>query len=330
VVGARPIYSVKDATHVIHSIQRCFDRLLGYDLIEVAIELSIIAVIVYIAYRFIRGTRAAGAFKGVLVVLLIATLGVRIIDNVGVLPRISALYDKFLGLVALAILVTFQPELRRALIRLGEAPFFRSQRDAQRPVIEALVQSADFLAKNKFGAIIAVERNVGLRDAIETGKPVNSDVTPHLLNAIFWPSSPLHDMGVVISQGRIIAASVQFPLAEPGEMSDHHLGTRHRAAIGLTKATDALVVVVSDETGTISIAEHAQLTRNLSPADLDRELTQRLADTPIAPEPDEAVDEAVTAEETMTAVLDDSGAKKKKPKQAKPQTKPVPETAETP
>ena len=315
---------------MIQSIQRSFDRLLGYDLIEVAIELSIIAVIVYVAYRFVRGTRAAGAFKGVLVVILIATLGVRIIDNVGVLPRISALYDKFLGLVALAILVTFQPELRRALIRLGEAPFFRSQSDAQRPVIEALVQSADFLSKNKFGAIIAIERNVGLRDAIETGKPVNSDVTSHLLNAIFWPSSPLHDMGVVISQGRIIAASVQFPLAEPGEMRDHHLGTRHRAAIGLTKVTDALVVVVSEETGTISIAEHAHLMRNLSPADLDRELTQRRANTPIAPDPVEADPEAAIADETVAAAIEDAPPKQRKATSTKQQPKPVSKTAEAP
>lgn len=289
---------------MIQSIQRSFERLLGYDLIEVAIELCIIAIIVFIVYRFIRGTRAAGAFKGVLVVLLVATLGVRVIDNVGVLPRISALYDKFLGLVALGLLVTFQPELRRALIRLGEAPFFRSQRDAQRPVVEALVQSATFLSKNKFGAIIAIERSVGLRDAIETGKPLNADVSAHLINAIFWPSSPLHDMGVVIRQGRILAASVQFPLAEPGEMQAHHLGTRHRAAIGLTKVTDALVVVVSEETGIISLAEHATLTRNLSPADLDRELTARLADTPIEPNDPDDLTELADQQAIATAEAD--------------------------
>lgn len=297
---------------MIESIQRSFERLLGYDLFEVVIELCIIAILVYVVYRFIRGTRAAGAFKGVLVVLLVATLGVRIIDNVGVLPRISALYDKFLGLVALGLLVTFQPELRRALIRLGEAPFFRSQQDAQRPVVDAVVQSAEFLSKNKFGAIIAIERSIGLRDAIETGKLLNADVSSHLLNAIFWPSSPLHDMGVIIRQGRVLAASVQFPLAEPGDMHDHHLGTRHRAAVGLTKVTDALVVVVSEETGTISLGEHGKLTRKLSPADLDRELTNRLAKTPMQPDDDDelthlADQNAISAAESDAALVGSDG-----------------------
>jgi hypothetical protein len=137
-------------------------------------------------------------------------------------------------------------------------------------------------------------------------------------------------MGVVISQGRIIAASVQFPLAEPGEMRDHHLGTRHRAAIGLTKVTDALVVVVSEETGTISIAEHAHLKRNLSPADLDRELTQRLANTPIAPDPVEADPEAAIADETVAAAIEDAPPKQRKAKSTKQQTKPVSKTAEAP
>lgn len=263
----------------VEAIARAFQRLLDYPPWQVGLELALIWLLVFVAYRFIKGTRAAGAFKGVLVVLVVATLGLRLIDQAGVLPRIGALYDKVLGLAALALLITFQPELRRAFIRLGETPFLRSSRDDVRDMAQAVARSAGFLSKSKFGAVVAIERNVGLRDFAESGRVLNADVNESLLNSIFWPSSPLHDMGVVIRGNKILAAAVQFPLAQPAEMPLTHLGTRHRAAVGLSKRTDALVVVVSEETGTISLAEDGSLKRSLTPEQLEELIVEKLAGT---------------------------------------------------
>ncbi len=258
-------------------ILRSLQRLRDYEPWEVALELAILWLLVYVIYRFVRGTRAAGAFKGALVVLVVGTVGVRVIDQAGVLPRIGAISDRLLGLAAIVLVVTFQPELRRAFIRLGEAPFFRGAADDAKGVAQAIADSAGFLAKNKFGAIVAIERSVGLRDFAEAGRMIDGELSAQLLNSIFWPSSPLHDMAVIVRGTRIVAAGAQLPLAQPSEMPLTHLGTRHRAAVGLSKRTDAVIVVVSEETGTISVAEDGILKRGLDPEQLMSLLTDRLA-----------------------------------------------------
>ena len=256
-------------------LQQLLSRLGEYDALPVLFELVVLWVIFYGLYRFVRGTRAAGALKGLLLVIIVATLVLRVFAQ-GVFPRLSVLYDNFLSIATIALIVTFQPELRRALIRLGEAPFFRGSVPDLDRVIDAVTEATTFLSKNNFGAIVAIQRRVGMRELIETGRVLNADVSPHLLSTIFWPNSPLHDMGVVIRGDRVIAAGVQFPLAQPADLPDEHLGTRHRAALGLTRVTDALVIVVSEETGTISIAEHGRLYRRIAPEDLRAELATRL------------------------------------------------------
>ena len=130
--------------------------------------------------------------------------------------------------------------------------------------INALVETAEFLSRRKIGGLIAIERDIGLGGIAENGTRLNSDLTADLLNTIFWPNSPLHDLGVVISQGRIMFAGVQFPLAESGEL-EKELGSRHRAAVGMSQESDAVVLVVSEETGDLSIAERGQLIRKLTP-----------------------------------------------------------------
>ena len=127
-----------------------------------------------------------------------------------------------------------------------------------------MVESAEFLSRRKIGGLIAIEREVGLGGIAENGTRINADLTSDLLNTIFWPNSPLHDLGVVISQGRVMYAGVQFPLAESGEL-EKELGSRHRAAVGISQESDAVVLVVSEETGDISIAERGQLIRKLTP-----------------------------------------------------------------
>jgi diadenylate cyclase len=167
-------------------------------------------------------------------------------------------------------------------MRIGELPATRSlfgnvqsQKDVDE-MIAAVCGAAKLLSKSKFGAIIAIERQTGLRDFIEGGRALNADVSPDLLIAIFWPNNPLHDMGVVMRGKKIVAAGVQFPLADPGEISDSNLGTRHRAAVGLSRVSDALVVVVSEETGAISIGEAGRLRRWLSVETLEEELRKGL------------------------------------------------------
>lgn len=258
-------------------IAQVVSRLAEYAWWEVAIEVAILWVIVYAVLRFVRGTRAAGALKAIIVVLLGGWVVVRLLSRGDLFPRLAIIYNTLLQYAAIALVVTFQPELRRALIRLGEAPLLWGSQANVRPVVTAVTQACVFLSKNKFGALIAIERNVGLRDAIETGRHLNADVSEELLSSIFWPNNPLHDMGVVIRGLKIIAAGVQFPLAEAGDMLDPHLGTRHRAAVGLARATDALVIVVSEETGAISLAEGSSFDRHLTPEALREQLTRRLS-----------------------------------------------------
>jgi diadenylate cyclase len=231
---------------------------------RIAIELLLIGFVVYWVLRFLQGTRGARLLKGITVVLIGLYLIVRIVGQRVGLERVAFLYEKFLLFASFAVIVVFQPELRRALMRLGETRLFRSWSSQVSEEIEALVESATFLSRRKIGAVIAIEREVGLGGIAESGTKLNADLTAELLNTIFWPNSPLHDLGVVIQQGRVTYAGVQFPLAESGEL-ERELGSRHRAAVGMSQESDAVVLVVSEETGDVSIAERGQLIRKLTP-----------------------------------------------------------------
>ena len=153
-------------------------------------------------------------------------------------------------------------------MRLGEASIFRRWSEDLDEEIKALVESATFLSRRKIGAVIAIEREVGLAGITEeNGTRLNADLSADLLNTIFWPNSPLHDLGVIVSGGRVMFAGVQFPMAESGEL-ERELGARHRAAVGMSQESDAVVLVVSEETGDVSIAERGQLIRKLTPEGL--------------------------------------------------------------
>ena len=230
----------------------------------VAIELLLIGLVVYWVLRFLRGTRGARMLKGIAFVLILLYLIVRIVGTQFGLDRIDFLYRQFLLFAAAACVVVFQPELRRALMRLGETRLFRGWSSQIDEEIEALVEAATFLSRRKIGALIAIEREVGLGGIAESGTRINADLTASLLESLFWPNSPLHDLGVIVSQGRIAYAGVQFPLAESGDL-ERELGSRHRAAVGLSQESDAVVLVVSEETGDVSIAERGQLIRKLTP-----------------------------------------------------------------
>ncbi|MDD4890214.1 MAG: diadenylate cyclase [Phycisphaerae bacterium] len=274
--GALNLKPMQDITNYL-------DRIASYDLRILVAEWLLIGLAVWAVLRFLRGTRGARMMKGAALLLVIGYALVNLVAARLGLDRISVLYDKFLIGALFALAIVFQPELRRALMRIGETRLFRSWSSQVSVLVEKVVAAASYLSEHKIGALIAIERESGLTGLGETGVTLDAELTPDLLTTIFWPGSSLHDMGVIIQHGRVTAAGCQFPLAESGELP-HELGSRHRAALGLAMESDALIIVVSEETGAISLALRGKLIRPLLPEQLRRrlllELAPGLAETP--------------------------------------------------
>jgi len=233
-------------------------------------EIAVLAVAFYYLILFFRGTRGAQVLYG-FVLLLIALM---VLTNMFNLDALNWVLQRFSVYLAIALVVIFQPEIRRALAELGKQPVFGGAA-RERTLVDHVVKAVETLAERKIGALIAIERSIATRMIQETGRKLDSQVSPELLASIFFPNTPLHDGGVIISNNRIVAASCVFPLTQQAQISKA-LGTRHRAAIGLTEETDALVVVVSEETGTISVAYRGRLSRGLDEERLRRVLTSVL------------------------------------------------------
>jgi diadenylate cyclase len=257
------------------NFQNFITALRSYKWWVVGTELLLIGLVVFWVVRFLRGTRGARMLKGIAVVLISLYLIVRLLGQRFGLERVDFLYGKFLLFASFATVVVFQPELRRALMRLGETRLFRTWSQEIDQEIEALVEAATFLSRRKIGALIAIERDVGLGGVAENGTPLNAEISAQLLETIFFPNTPLHDLGVIISQGKIAYAGVQFPLAESGDL-ERELGSRHRAGVGMSQESDAVVLIVSEETGDVSIAERGQLIRKLTPEALHGLLSELL------------------------------------------------------
>jgi len=252
--------------------------------LQLILELALIWGVVYMIARFLRGTRAAKAIIGVLMLIISTSLVVLLLGSQDAFRRLNFLYKNLLTVMVFVLVVVFQPELRRAFVRLGETRWTLGGGLRKARVIEELLGAVAYLSKNKIGALVAIERQVGLKGIIEAGTRIDAQVSKDLLNTIFWPGSALHDMGVIIQGDRVVAASVQFPLAE-GEQYGTELGSRHRAAIGLSNEADALIVVVSEETGRISVAERGQLHSDLTIDTLRTMLVRGMGRTELAPEP---------------------------------------------
>ncbi|MFT3683863.1 MAG: diadenylate cyclase [Phycisphaerales bacterium] len=204
------------------------------------------------------------------------SLVIRILGVQDTLVRLNFLYSSIVAVAAIALIVIFQPELRRGLTRLGETPLLGRKIAPATETVDAVSRAAAMLSKARFGAIMVIERNTPLRESVEGGTTLDASVSAMLLQTIFFPGTALHDLAVVISKDRVVAAGVQLPLADAADTPDPTLGARHRAAIGMSQETDALVVVVSEETGIISLAERGQLTRNLNEAELQGLLLLKL------------------------------------------------------
>jgi diadenylate cyclase len=233
-----------------------------------ALDIAIVTVLIYEVLKLIRGTRAAQMVVGA---GLIA--GLLVLSHVAHLETVNWLIRNIVGYIVFAAIVLFQSDIRRALAHFGRAPFFRllSRGRAAEEVIEETAVAAGMLSKARVGAIIAIEREIGLRNYIEGGIPLDAKVSYDLLVTIFQTESHLHDGAAIIHEDRIAAAACFLPLTVNPRLS-RELGSRHRAAIGLTEENDSVAVVVSEETGMISLVLDGDIERGLTPDDLRRRL----------------------------------------------------------
>ena len=263
----------------IESLQAVRDYLLriyrSEDLLTVAIELVLIGLVVWWIVRFLRGTRGARLFKGALFLLAVAYLVINLVAKKLGWNRIELLFSKLMWPSFIAVLVVFQPELRRVLMRVGETKLFWATADETQAVVSHIIRAVTSFSKSKIGTVIAIEGEVELGSLAESGVQMNAQVSTELLTSIFWPGSTLHDMGVIIRGDRVVAARCQFPLAELDERTSQ-LGSRHRAALGLSSESDAAVVVVSEQTGRISLARRGALEQGLTAHELQNRLASHL------------------------------------------------------
>jgi diadenylate cyclase len=233
-----------------------------------ALDILVVSFFIYQIVKFIRGTRAVQmAFGGAILTALFYGSRWGHLETVGWLVR------TFAGYIVFVLIVLFQGDIRRALAHLGRAPFFRFLAD-EKPVeesIEELVVAAGLLADQKLGALIAIEQQIGLRTYIEGGIPLDAVLTYDLIVSIFQPSSPLHDGAVIVRENRVAAAACFLPLTVNPRLSKE-LGSRHRAAIGLTEENDAIAIVVSEETGKVSVVSEGRIERGLDADALRRRL----------------------------------------------------------
>ena len=228
------------------------------------LDVVIVAVVFYKLFMLIRETRAEQLLKGIILLFVAAK-----ISDVLELYTLFWILEKTLTVGVIAILIVFQPELRRGLEYIGRTKFFSKsiievEGEEIKAISEQIVEASASLSRQKIGALIIIERETGLNEVAETGTKINGKVSSELLINIFIPNTPLHDGAVLIKKDNIKAASCFLPLTENINLSKE-LGTRHRAALGMTEKSDALAIVVSEETGIISVAERGKLTRNITP-----------------------------------------------------------------
>lgn len=266
-------------------------------------EIAILTVLIYSALNFLRGTRSATVLAGFIIVALMLSF----LSQALQLEVIEWILTKMWALAALGVLVIFQPEIRRAFAEIGSSQArIRSTSRLERQRIDIVVNSVMYLASHRIGALIALERDIGMRGICETGTRINAPLTRELLTTFFFPDTPLHDGGVIIKAGTILAAGCIFPLTRDPDMSKS-LGTRHRAGVGLTEETDAVVIIVSEESGAVSLAYKGRLVRGLNRQRLERHLTthmvrsreqaKRRLSTPSLKELQEEISEDAAAQE---------------------------------
>jgi diadenylate cyclase len=245
--------------------------LLRLDWVSV-IDILLVSIIFYGLLTLIQGTQAVQLLRGIMIIVIIIV----VVTSVFQLTAFSWLIRNSLPALLVAIPVVFQPELRRLLERLGRSPggflYVRSQETVVENVVQTVARASSQLSQDRHGALIVLERETGLQDIIDTGVRLNAAVSQQLLLTIFYPNTALHDGAVIIRQDHVVAAGCVLPLSTT-DGGERQLGTRHRAALGVTEASDAITVVVSEETGVISIAHNGRIIRRLDEKRLTKVLT---------------------------------------------------------
>lgn len=243
------------------------------------IEILLLSVILYYGYLYFRGTRGAKVLTGLAIIFLTLTL-ISTLLNLVVIGWIVRSFSVFL---AIALVVIFQPELRRALAELGGHPIF-SLTSEKRETVHDLAEAVTQLANKQFGALIAIERDTSIRVYEETGVTMDADFSVELMLTIFYPKAALHDGGVIMRNGRIAAAACIFPVSQR-ETLDRSLGLRHRAGLGITEESDGVAIVVSEETGAISICHRRRMERDFTPEKFRQRISEILLHEPYEEEP---------------------------------------------
>ena len=250
----------------------------NFSLLDYIISITDIFLVWFVFYKLlqiIKGTKAVQLLRGILLIV-----GVRFASELIGLNTLSYLMEDVMTWGVLAIIIIFQPELRRALEQLGRGRLFTrtnlQEENVQEQIIDAIIKSTTYLAKRRIGALLSIERETGLNDYIETGIRLDSKISSELLINIFIPNTPLHDGAVILQNGTVAAAACYLPLSESPFVSKE-LGTRHRAALGISEVTDSLTIVVSEETGSISLTKNGELYRNLSIDELQNMLENELS-----------------------------------------------------
>ena len=231
------------------------------------VDVLLMSIIVYRLLLIIKGTKAAHMLMG-LGVLLFASFLSRYFD----LYTVDWLIQSFWAQIVIAIIILFQPEIRRALAQMGETPFLPLTPAEELKSLEEIVRATIALANRKIGGLIAIERETSLKDFVEIGVPLDAKVSKEILLSIFHPTSPIHDGAVVIRGNRIVAAGCFLPITMSPDISKS-LGTRHRAALGLSEETDSVILIVSEETGMVSMGIHGKLETHLDMGALRDKLT---------------------------------------------------------
>ena len=234
------------------------------------VDILVVAFLIYYVLLWLQGTRAIPLIRGLILILLVYVIG-RVLG----FHTLNWLFEKFAAIIAVMLIILFQPELRRTLERFGRGRFFGTLGFTPMPhgsmYVRHIVRTVEQLSEGKIGALIVLERMTGLTEYLESGVRLDAILSAELLLSIFNLKSPLHDGAVIVQGDRILAASCLFPISE-SRLLDKRLGTRHRAAVGISETTDALAIVVSEKTGIISMAENGYLTRYLTKDLLEEKL----------------------------------------------------------
>lgn len=245
------------------------------ELLKQVIEVAVFAALIYLVLRFLRETRGSGVVRGLAFLLIVGVVTFVVLIQAMALHRLERLFQTIAQSVVIALVIVFHPEIRRAIVHLGDSPIFGRFFQKESKIVQRVLRAVARMSKERIGALIAVEREASLQSLAESGVTIDAELNSFLIESIFYPKSALHDGAIVVRDDRIVAASCLLPLSQNPDV-DKRLGTRHRAALGLSEETDALAIVVSEETGKVSVAQGGKLSFDLTLEQIERAMDEAL------------------------------------------------------